>query len=571
MGFISDLASGKATFPGQTQGQATWRQIFGTNKEEPPRPRSQRDGPSSFVRSAADPAAIKRLLQAYRSGAPGGWSDNRYEESGHQVGITHISIHRAAEILSQAEFQVFQKDPRAQDGKRPVESNHPLVKLLEHPNDEDSFGELMYSAYQQMNLTGSWLLWKVPNALGQPMELYPLETAIAVPQPVVNPDYPEGYYRIQPLYPYGPFSSYPTPNSAAGAIVPARWVTRVKFRHPLIRWDGYSPLTAMRLHLDEVESIDRSRFYSMKGSVNPSAVLNFDEVEGMQPLPEHEINRIHAEWENSFQGPENAGKLIVGTPGGKFEPWGGKPIDMDYVQGWSQLVDFCLAAFGITKGAAGMTEGISSYAALFAMLKQLHMLTLSPFCNRIAGRMTRDVAPHFGDDLIVEIRCPKIDDHDLSSKNVNTLTGMRGMPKTVIKYVMRQLDMPVDEEMIEELSQPEQPPGGAPGGMPGEMPGAVPGAEMGAPAAGGQQPEIPMEIEKILAGSDGAPEIDETQPGTGSLGEGSLGPRAKSMKKKKKAVLPPAVQDRLLPSRNGFHKVKSFYDQTMEVLKNGHG
>ena len=76
------------------------------------------------------------------------------------------------------------------------------------------------------------------------------------------------------------------------------------------------------------------------------------DVEGMEPLPESEIDRIHAEWENEFQGPENHGRLIVGTPGGQFDMFGSKPTDMDYQSGWDQQLNFILGGFGITKPAA---------------------------------------------------------------------------------------------------------------------------------------------------------------------------------------------------------------------------
>lgn len=42
--------------------------------------------------------------------------------------------------------------------------------------------------------------------------------------------------------------------------------------------------------------------------INPSAVL---QMEGVMPLPDHEIERIRAEFENDYQGPENFGGLFI--------------------------------------------------------------------------------------------------------------------------------------------------------------------------------------------------------------------------------------------------------------------
>ena len=189
--------------------------------------------------SLSSRASITRLVEAFRSQSPGGWSDDRWEQSKHLVGITYVCAHRICEQMSQAEFQVFIRDPSHPQGKREVtEKDKPqtkklhdlgikpwdLVELLERPNDEDSFGDMMYKWGQQLLLTGMGLTWMLPNELGIPMQLFSVPTAIAIPQPTINPEFPHGFYRIQPVYPYGPFSSYPTPASAVGAPIPAHWL-----------------------------------------------------------------------------------------------------------------------------------------------------------------------------------------------------------------------------------------------------------------------------------------------------------------------------------------------------------
>jgi hypothetical protein len=439
-----------------------WREVFGRDsvvKEDAFAGRQRPVPGGTYARSAASGASIKRLLEAFRSMAPGGWSDDRWEQSRHYVGIAYVAIHRCAEQMQQGEFQVFIKDPSHPDGKRPVTPHDPpqggravrpydLVELLEKPNPDDSFGDLMYNWYCQMSLTGMTLTWMVPNSIPaemrgpSPCELYPVPTALAIPQPAVNPDYPDGYYRIQPVYPYGPFSSYPTPNSAVGAAIPAQWMLRMKYPHPFLRYDGYSPMTALRYHLDLVEMIDRSRHYSMRRSISPSAVLNFGEMEGAQPLPEEEIERVRAEMEELHQGPENAGALFVSPPGGKLEQWGIRPADMDYPRGWDQQVSFVLGGFGITKPAAGMVDD-SSYSTLFATMKQLYWQTLDPSCHRFSTHLTRRLAPFFGDDLIVEVRCRRIDDHDVQLAKLNTAASQRALTKNELR---RELEMPLTRE-----------------------------------------------------------------------------------------------------------------------------
>jgi hypothetical protein len=594
MGFLADLTgegkslrsekavslnSGIGTprkFPGQDRSRSVWREVFGTDKERGSKPEALPGG--SYGRSlVGGSASQKRLLQAMRSMAPGGWSDDRWEQTRHWEGIAYIAGHRICEQLGQSEFQIFRKDPKHPDGRRPIKENDEawaLVELLEKPNPDDTWGDLMYNYGQQMTLTGKALTWMVPNQLksrskdpryegsGTPFELYPIPTAIAIPQPAVNPDFPDGYYRIQPIYPYGPFSSYPTPATAVGAPIPAQWMLQFKYPHPLLRYDGFAPLTALRLHLDEVTMMDRSRHYSMRRSINPSAVINFDELEGQEPLREEEIERIHAEWENEFQGPENAGKIIVGTPGGRIEPWGATPKDMDYQAGWDQLVSFCLGGLGITKPAAGMIDD-SSYSTLFATLKQLYWLTLEPMVNRIAGKLTRHLAPFFGDDLIIEIRCKRIDDHDVRNAKIGVAIQAKCVTKNEVR---KELDLPpTQEEWGKEIAgmdpmamqqQGMMPPGGASGQVP--------------PAQGQMSPEMTPEMMQKLAmqqgvspdelleqgGMQGNPEeqaleLEASRSNPGALAEGSLGPRMK--------VLKPFL-DKILTK-----KTKSLYEQVTEA------
>lgn len=574
MGFIAEMS--KAAILGQNQGSDLWRRTFGQAKETPSKPIQQSDRGGSWVKSSTSSIeSTKRLIQALRSQAPGGWTDDRYTESQKYIDIAYVAIHRQNELLTQAEFQLYVKDPNHPDGKRPITPEDPphgdrlvkpydLVRLLECPNEDDSFGDLIAQFNLQMDLTGTSLSWMVPNELGYPMELYPIPTATMIPQPVMSPEYPKGFYRVQPLYPYGPFSSYPTPASSVGAPIPAEWVLKFKYPHPLLRYEGYSPLTAMRFQMDTLEMMNKSRWYSMKRSINPSAVMNFDEAEGMMPLPESEIQRIHAEWEANFQGVENHGKFIVGSPGGKIEEWGRSPRDMDYPAGWEQTTGFILGGgFGITKPAAGMVED-SSYSTLFATLKQLYWLTLDPKCARFANKMTRHLCPFFGDNLILEIRCKRIDDHEIFKGAIDTAMSAKAITKNEVRKRLEVLNLePTKEKWGDEIAGKEEQQQGMPG-MPG-MPG------QGQPMPGQEQNgrPIPPDLSGLEDNEEMVrpepPEISSSRPDTGTLNEGSLGPRKsiKSILRQRGKVLVNGNGKHIL---NGKHK-KSLYAEIRDKLK----
>lgn len=542
MGVASSLASGNITTD-RLQGRASWQEIFGDvsrDRQEAYRQSPVRGG--SWGRGvlggtgASQDNAQKRLLQALRSMAPGGWSDDRWEQGSgrHFTGVAYMAVHRICTQWQRAEFQVFKKDPHHQDGKRPVTPEDPpegdrvvrpyhLVRVLERPNKQDSFGKYLYRLGQNKYLTGTALTWMVPSKVKAPMELYCIPTAIAIPQPAVNPDYPDGYYRIQPVYPYGPFSSYPSPTSAVGAAVPAEWMMRMQFPHPLLRYDGFSPLTALRQNIDTFEMIDRSRHYKMRRSFNPNLVLDFSEMEGAQPFPEPELERIRAEIEAAHQGPENNGNLFVTPPGSKLTEMGMSPREMDYQAGWTQQLEFILAALGITKPAAGMVD-TTAYAQLYAALKQLYWLTLEPDMEDLGSELTHHLAPFYGDDLIVEVRCKRIDDQEQKLARLGVAIQAKSVTKN---QVNRELELPItEEEWGEEIAGYEAPP---------EQPGmeqGVPGQEQSQP--GGLQDALAHNKQSIAEQLGESPEgnpVEQEAPTPGPLNQGSLGPRMKILRR----------------------------------------
>lgn len=577
------------------RGRGLWREAFSipsTDKESGGRerfvnrPARSRPTPGgSYGRSSiSEPASMKRLLQAMRSMAPGGWSDDRWEQSFRNfIGIAYVAIHRIASMWQQAEFQLFRKvrkDKQNPDGKVPVNEDDPpegdrlvkpydLVRLLERPNRQDYFGKYMYRVCQQKYLTGTALTWMVPNALGVPHELYCIPTAIAIPQPAINPDYPDGYYRIQPIYPYGPFSSYPTPATAVGAPIPAQWVLRFQYPHPLLRYEGYSPLTGLDLEMDEFKMIGRSRHYKMRRTLNPSVVLETTEMEGSQQMPAEEIERLKTELENMFFGPEQAGGVLAPPPGCKVSEYGLSPAEMDYPQSWSQMVDFLLAGFGITKPAAGMVED-SSYSTLFATLKQLYWLTLDPDFSDVGQELTHHLCPFFGDDLLLEVRGRPINDHDISLQKADRI--LQAKAGTINQY-LKLLDLPLVEEpwgqerlgteqaqqgMPGGLLPPAAPLEGVEAGLPGQMP------VTGVPADAGGQPGTPLPVEARLE----PPEVASSRPSPGNLSAGALGPRKSLEKAYRRRISPPTPKVRL--DLTGTVNAKSFYERALEVCRNGH-
>lgn len=375
-----------------------------------PRPAPARD-------TALDsPAGYHYLLAALRSRAPGQWSQNLLELSRHFTSAIFLAINTLAKQAENADWRVYERDPDEPESKTQLPHTDPLCRLLEDPNPDDSTGDLLYQIAQQLSLTGIALVWTPRNnPLDVPSELYVIPSATAFPLPH-SAAHPDGAYRVMPMYPYGPFATLPGYQTAAGAIIPADQVIRVKNHHPLLRYDGYAVLTALNLQIDTIEAIDRARWNTQMKGVDPTVAMGFD-PEVFNP-DETDLNRLRAQIEAVNAGPQNAGKILFNPYGTTITRLSNTPAEMAWQEGWAQLVDFVLASYDVPKSVAGLQDA-ATYATLFASLKQFYLLSLNPLLTKIAGRLNKHlVRPYFGPDLLLELKGQKITDEDLLEKQL---------------------------------------------------------------------------------------------------------------------------------------------------------
>jgi phage portal protein BeeE len=452
------------------------------------------------------------LLGSMRSGAPGQWSDNRLEQARHFLGVAYTAIRALCDGVASCEALVTTDrkpgDPqRAADPVRtraagtsaplgtehrwPVRADYPLARLLEDPNPQDTRADLFYEITLQRRLTGSALLWHVPNGVGLPAELYVIPTALANALPR-SAQYPQGAWRVSPLTASGPFAMLPGPVASGGAVIPAEQVTQLKFKHPLYRYDGYSPLTAGAVQMDILEMIDRSRWSAFQRGVNTNLVLEVDPVKGAT-LKQEDLNNLQARLDEKYAGTENYGRPLVLTQGMTAKPWGVAAGSMGYESGWEQIRDFVLSLFGVPKGVIGITES-TNYATLYAALKAFYLVTLRPDVQQISGHLTKFIARRFHPSLRIDLELPSLDDPQLLETQLanDDACGVRTLNE---RRALRNLPPYSGPEGDERCFR-----GAAAGKEEAKDPTATPGGE---------------------AGDSGAPKLDNP------AGQGSKGPRGK--------------------------------------------
>lgn len=322
----------------------------------------------------------------------------------------------------------------------PLPNSHSLCKLLKRPNPTQSGASFRYERVLQLQLTGTSIVWNIPNKFGKTIQRYVIPTAIATPIPPRD-GLPEGGYKIQPASlryyheSYGStFTETGTFHRVAGSIIPLSQLQITRWPHPIYKDDGQSPVSAGAKWIDSANQIDTARWAQMNNGADPSIVVTCGKE--MNPTRE-ELEAAAAMFEQKYGGTENTGKAIF-TTGEQVVSLTATPKDMDYNESFIQLRDAILALHGVPGIAAGISDG-GSYAAFYASLKQFISLTVQPILDLLAEDDTEHLAPQFGKNLTIEIEATHIDDPDILEKRLATdiraqiikvdeLRAIRGLP-----------------------------------------------------------------------------------------------------------------------------------------------
>jgi len=407
------------------------------------------------------------LRAALRSRAPGQWSVSRQELARHLTSSIYLAINTMQKHAAAATKQVFERTNDQKTGDIELGPQERICQLLESPNNDDTWGDVMEGITQQKSLTGISLTWTPQeNDNDVPTELYVIPTASALPWPP-SPIYPHGSYLIQPYYPYGPFSTIPSYQSAAGARIPAEQIIRIKDVHPILRYEGYATLTAISKQIDVIEGMDTARFNTQQRGVDPSVVITFDP--NILNPNKVDLVRLRTQIEAAAAGPANAGKILFAPTGGDVEVLSHTPAEMAWTEGWDQLVSFALACFGVPKSVAGLSED-SSYANLYASIKQFYVLSLNPLLRKVAGHLTKHLLQEFfGAMLYLKLTGERIDQWEQDKEKIDIALKAGNLARVDELRKMLEWEPLGGEEGKAFAGGKEQQQPGMPG-LPGQMP-----------------------------------------------------------------------------------------------------
>lgn len=274
----------------------------------------------------------------------------------------------------------------------PLESDHPLRRLVENPNPVDTHFDIEYEKRMFRLLCGVSYEWIPKNSWGMPAERWCIPSHWVWPRTgggsYVAPDYPHAdeliqYYEIRPWGGMG---------SAGMLKFPPDEVIMEIDKSPINKLDGYSPLAALAQWIDLDESISKSRWAQMMNQARPELWIELGP--GYEDPTDDRITRMESKLAARFQGEYNYAKPIVTPPGAKLTPLSFSPTEMAYKDSGEQTRDMILSGFGVPPAAVGLSRDMT-YGSILATLAGLCSFCLNPKLASSGQTQTKHLASRY--------------------------------------------------------------------------------------------------------------------------------------------------------------------------------
>jgi HK97 family phage portal protein len=298
------------------------------------------------------------------------WTPRDYaalaEEGYRRNAIAYRSVRMIAEAAASLPWLLY-------DGDREL-SEHPLLNLIERPNESQSGADLFESWYSFLQVAGNSYM-ELVEVDGGPRELYVLrpDRMKAVPG---RAGWPEAYeYSVN-----GRVVTIP-----CGGRSP---VLHMRLFNPLDDYYGQSPLEAAACAIDIHNAAGGWNKSLLDNAARPSGALVYKGGEAGANLSEDQFERLKRELAENYQGAANAGRPLLLEGGLDWTSMGLSPKDMDFIEAKNAAAREIALAFGVPPMLLGI-PGDNTYANLREANRAFWRGTVLPLAGRTARALTQ--------------------------------------------------------------------------------------------------------------------------------------------------------------------------------------
>jgi HK97 family phage portal protein len=361
---------------------------------------------------------------------------------------------------------------------------HPLLDLLQNVNEQENSFEVKELTSIMLDLTGDayWMIEK--DRMGIPSKFFVLRSQWVR----IIPDretFVKGYW-------YGYNNAWGTDTRLE--LAPED-VIHFKYPNPLDPWYGMGPVQAAAYAIENNELREKFMLATMSNMARPDLIVKYLEGE----LDPKERASVEREWNATFRGAKNAGKVKVIDFRYEIDKVGWNPNELDFNKGEDWILKKICSVFPVPLGLidssqmskaprSGM-EGSDLFMAQFNTL---------PRCTRIEQKLNEQLTPMYDDRLFLAFDNPVPKDRVMQN---NEDTSKLNTYQTTINEI-RQRD---GLDPVEWGDVPLAPFGIAPLGSSNNAPEDIPGKK---PTTIGQEDEAEGESDYSSGGADSSEEDD---------------------------------------------------------------
>ena len=361
------------------------------------------------------------------------WSTTTAIDEGYNASaIVYAAVEKRAKLIASVPWYAGIKGADGEVERLPL--NHPLNILLNRPNPDQSWYELMYCASQMLDLSGSAFMPEVKGgARAQPISIAVLNSEFMKIKP--------GTERLVAMYQY--VNGNITKNIDPDDMV------QLKLPNPKNPYFGQPVLMAGGRAAD----IDREAGNWQKASLQNRNIsdIHVEVPEGTQP---DQVAAISQALKERGQSPDNARAPLVTS--GKINQLSRTAVEMDFTNSrrnvWTELA----AVFGTPLGTLGFTEDLN-LANAEAMMKQLWQETIIPQLELFKRQFDHQLASEFGPNIVMTFDLSNVTalQESLDSKLTNAERLWRlGFS---VEAINKRLEMGFDEADLPDESIKDEP------------------------------------------------------------------------------------------------------------------
>ncbi|MFN7038680.1 MAG: phage portal protein, partial [Alphaproteobacteria bacterium] len=274
------------------------------------------------------------------------WTKRDYSQFAEQAYIKNVIANRCINMIAQSAANVpWCLYKKTKTGKIEIK-DHPILKLLDHPNPTSAGAEFFENIYAYKLISGNAYILSINIDNKHPNELHLLRPDKVTIIP--------GDYNLAAAYKYTNGSDktiYPV-NVISGQST----ILHLRNFHPLDDWYGLSPIEAASYSIDQHNQAAMWNQSLLQNGARPSGAIIVktanDGSGGV--LSEEQFIRLKEQIDEKFTGTINAGRPLLLEGGLEWKEMSLTPKDMDFIEAKNSAARDIALAFGVPPQLLGI-------------------------------------------------------------------------------------------------------------------------------------------------------------------------------------------------------------------------